>query len=73
MPSYFLGITRTMVQTSQQLLTLWISVAVMNMTSHIHYGNRKGNSLSTSTTLIITNDPVKIAEDFATLQILSRG
>jgi putative FMN-dependent luciferase-like monooxygenase len=29
--------------------------------------------LSTSTTLITTNDPVKIAEDFATLQHLSRG
>ncbi|MDT0184014.1 LLM class flavin-dependent oxidoreductase [Microbacterium sp. ARD31] len=29
--------------------------------------------LSTATTLITTNDPVKIAEDFATLQHLSRG
>lgn len=29
--------------------------------------------LSTSTTLITTNDPVKIAEDFATLQHLSAG
>src|ERR1700733_5629375 len=29
--------------------------------------------LSTSTTLITTNDPVKIAEDFATLQHLSKG
>src|SRR4051794_17475184 len=29
--------------------------------------------LSTSTTLITTNDPVKIAEDFATLQHLSDG
>ncbi|MDJ0316310.1 CE1758 family FMN-dependent luciferase-like monooxygenase [Arthrobacter antibioticus] len=29
--------------------------------------------LSTSTTLITTNDPVKIAEDFATLQHLSNG
>ncbi|WP_033337791.1 CE1758 family FMN-dependent luciferase-like monooxygenase [Catenuloplanes japonicus] len=30
-------------------------------------------TLSTSTTLITTNDPVKIAEDFATLQHLSNG
>jgi putative FMN-dependent luciferase-like monooxygenase len=30
-------------------------------------------TLSTSTTLITTNDPVKIAEDFATLQHLSDG
>ncbi|MDT0184007.1 LLM class flavin-dependent oxidoreductase [Microbacterium sp. ARD31] len=29
--------------------------------------------LSTATTLITTNDPVKIAEDFATLQHLSQG
>jgi putative FMN-dependent luciferase-like monooxygenase len=29
--------------------------------------------LSTATTLITTNDPVKIAEDFATLQHLSKG
>src|SRR5699024_3791256 len=29
--------------------------------------------LSTSTTLITTNDPVKIAEDFSVLQHLSRG
>src|SRR3954464_7414096 len=29
--------------------------------------------LSTSTTLITTNDPVKIAEDFATLQHLADG
>src|SRR5207248_6219571 len=29
--------------------------------------------LSTSTTLITTNDPVKIAEDFATLQQLADG
>ncbi|GAA2796450.1 CE1758 family FMN-dependent luciferase-like monooxygenase [Saccharopolyspora taberi] len=29
--------------------------------------------LSTSTTLITTNDPVKIAEDYATLQVLSDG
>lgn len=30
-------------------------------------------TLSTSTTLITTNDPVKIAEDFATLQLLADG
>jgi putative FMN-dependent luciferase-like monooxygenase len=30
-------------------------------------------TLSTATTLITTNDPVKIAEDFATLQHLSQG
>src|SRR4051794_22828879 len=30
-------------------------------------------TLSTSTTLITTNDPVKIAEDFATLQHLASG
>lgn len=30
-------------------------------------------TLSTSTTLITTNDPVKIAEDFATLQHLAKG
>ena len=29
--------------------------------------------LSTSTTLITTNDPVKIAEDYATLQHLTDG
>jgi putative FMN-dependent luciferase-like monooxygenase len=36
-------------------------------------GRTKKLVLSTSTTLITTNDPVKIAEDFATLQHLAQG
>ncbi|QTK81790.1 LLM class flavin-dependent oxidoreductase ytmO [Agrobacterium tumefaciens] len=36
-------------------------------------GQTKQITLSTSTTLITTNDPVKLAEDFATLQQLSAG
>jgi len=36
-------------------------------------GRTKNITLSTSTTLITTNDPVKLAEDYATLQHLSNG
>jgi putative FMN-dependent luciferase-like monooxygenase len=36
-------------------------------------GTTKNIILSTSTTLITTNDPVKIAEDYAMLQVISEG
>ncbi|WP_127131821.1 CE1758 family FMN-dependent luciferase-like monooxygenase [Georgenia sp. SYP-B2076] len=36
-------------------------------------GTTKNITLSTSTTLITTNDPVKIAEDYAMLQVISDG
>ncbi|WP_324652626.1 LLM class flavin-dependent oxidoreductase [Georgenia sp. H159] len=36
-------------------------------------GRTKNITLSTATTLITTNDPVKIAEDYAMLQIVSEG
>src|SRR4051794_27212425 len=36
-------------------------------------GTTKNITLSTSTTLITTNDPVKIAEDYAMLQVISEG
>jgi putative FMN-dependent luciferase-like monooxygenase len=36
-------------------------------------GTTKDIVLSTSTTLITTNDPVKIAEDYAMLQVISNG
>ena len=44
-------------------------------TTHLAYiaARTNGIILSTSTTLITTNDPVKIAEDFAVLQNLSDG
>src|SRR3981081_3374332 len=44
-------------------------------TTMLAYIAAKTNSipLSTSTTLITTNDPVRIAEEFATLQHLSNG
>src|SRR5690625_4352583 len=36
-------------------------------------GTTKNIVLSTATTLITTNDPVKIAEDYAMLQVISNG
>lgn len=44
-------------------------------TTHLAYiaAQTKNIQLSTSTTLITTNDPVKIAEDYAFLQHLSGG
>ncbi|MEE6289124.1 LLM class flavin-dependent oxidoreductase [Georgenia sp. MJ173] len=36
-------------------------------------GTTKNITLSTATTLITTNDPVKIAEDYAMLQVISNG
>ena len=48
---------------------------VSSPTTHLGYVAAKTDKLllSTSTTLITTNDPVKIAEDYAFLQHLSGG
>ncbi len=36
-------------------------------------GRTKHITLSTSTTLVTTNDPVRIAEEYAMLQVISDG